>query len=171
LKFRTMVADAEDRSGPVLAIREDPRVTRLGRWLRASRMDELPQLINVLRGEMSLVGPRPEREFFARRFDDAIPDYPLRTAVRPGITGLAQVWGRYSTTAEDKLRLDLLYIANYSFLLDLNLLLHTLRVVLHAGQSAGVDPSLSGSFGFPPDSFEDESPKACPKVEEQQAIS
>lgn len=150
LKFRTMTADAEESCGPVLATREDPRVTRLGNTLRATRLDELPQLFNVLRGEMSLVGPRPEREFFAARFDRELPDFPLRTTVKPGLTGLAQVWGTYATTPEDKLRLDLMYIANYSLLLDLNLLLQTIRVVFYRNQSVGLDPSRALDFGFSP---------------------
>jgi exopolysaccharide biosynthesis polyprenyl glycosylphosphotransferase len=150
LKFRTMVADAEESSGPVLASLEDPRVTRFGNLLRATRLDELPQLFNVLRGEMSLVGPRPEREFFASHFDHELPNYCSRTAVKPGLTGLAQVWGGYSTTAEDKLRLDLMYIANYSLFLDFNLLLQTLRVVLYRSQSAGLDESSLLRFGLTP---------------------
>jgi exopolysaccharide biosynthesis polyprenyl glycosylphosphotransferase len=148
LKFRTMYADAEQLSGPVLASRGDPRITRLGRILRATRLDELPQLWNVLKGEMSLVGPRPEREFFARRFEGELPDYRLRSTVKPGLTGLAQVWGSYSTVAEAKLRLDLMYIANYSLLLDVNLLVHTVRVVLQRRQAAGLDPAAGLRFGF-----------------------
>lgn len=148
IKFRSMRVNAEERSGPVLASAEDPRITGLGQWLRATRFDEFPQLLNVLRGEMSLVGPRPEREFFAQKFDRELPNYPLRTAIKPGLTGLAQVWGKYSTTAEDKLRLDLMYIANYSLSLDFNLLVQTVRVVLHHGQSTGLDPANRLSFGF-----------------------
>lgn len=139
LKFRTMVPNAENFSGPVLASLSDGRVTRLGGLLRSTRLDELPQLINVLRGDMSLVGPRPEREFFAHRFDEDLPGYGLRSSVKPGLTGLAQIRGRYSTEVEDKLRLDLLYIANQSLLFDLKLLLQTARVVFHRSQSAGVD--------------------------------
>ena len=148
LKFRTMRVDAEELSGPVLACRQDPRITRVGQVLRHTRLDELPQLWNVLMGEMSLVGPRPEREFFARRFDVELPDYRLRSAVKPGLTGLAQVWGSYSTTAEAKLRLDLMYIANYSLLQDLSLLLHTIRVVFGRKQAAGLDPAAGLRFGF-----------------------
>jgi exopolysaccharide biosynthesis polyprenyl glycosylphosphotransferase len=158
LKFRTMLVNAEKQSGPVLATVEDPRVTVLGRWLRASRFDELPQLFNVLRGDMSLVGPRPEREYFARQFDQELPNYRLRTVIKPGLTGLAQVWGRYSTTAEDKLRLDLMYIANHSLGLDINLLLQTVRVVLHHRQSAGIDPANHLTFGLHSVSIDD-SPK------------
>jgi exopolysaccharide biosynthesis polyprenyl glycosylphosphotransferase len=144
MKFRTMVDDAEEASGPVLAREGDPRITRLGNFLRATRLDELPQLINVLRGEMSMVGPRPEREFFVRQFEQEMPAYALRMAVKPGITGLAQVQGRYSSSAERKLRFDLLYICNYSVVLDLKILLQTISVVMRREQAAGVRiPALS----------------------------
>ncbi len=138
LKFRTMVWDAERHSGPVLAIECDPRVTRLGRFLRATRIDELPQLFNVIKGDMSLVGPRPERVYFVQRFERELPAYDLRHAVKPGLTGLAQVIGRYGTTGESKLRFDLLYIYNYSLLLDVKILLQTVRVVLQREQAAGL---------------------------------
>ena len=138
LKFRTMVADAEQHSGPVLASESDPRITPLGRFLRATRIDELPQLFNVLKGDMSLVGPRPERAFFVEQFEREFPAYELRHAVKPGLTGLAQVVGRYSTTVERKLHFDLLYIYNYSLLLDLKILLQTIRVVLQREQAAGL---------------------------------
>ncbi|ABF41727.1 Undecaprenyl-phosphate galactosephosphotransferase [Candidatus Koribacter versatilis Ellin345] len=160
LKFRTMTADAEDGSGPVLAISEDPRVTRMGRWMRATRIDELPQLWNVLKGEMSLVGPRPEREYFAQQFDRELTDYPLRTAVKPGLTGLAQVWGRYSTTAESKLRLDLMYIANYSLFFDVQLLMQTLRVVLQREQAAGVSSGPALPVRLSPEGMAEEQRQA-----------
>lgn len=137
-KFRTMVDDAEHRTGPTLASHDDPRITSLGRFLRASRLDELPQLINVLKGDMSLVGPRPERPFFVERFESTISNYVLRSFVKPGVTGLAQVMGKYSTTAEDKLRFDLMYLHNYSLLLDLKLLFQTVRVVLQPEQAQGL---------------------------------
>jgi lipopolysaccharide/colanic/teichoic acid biosynthesis glycosyltransferase len=148
LKFRTMANNAEEGSGPVFARRNDARVTQLGKLLRSTRLDELPQLINVLRGEMSLVGPRPERECFARKFDEELLDYPARTFVKPGLTGIAQVYGSYSTSAEDKLRLDLWYIANQSLCLDLQLLLHTGRVILQREKAAGIDANQrpGGSF-------------------------
>jgi exopolysaccharide biosynthesis polyprenyl glycosylphosphotransferase len=138
IKFRTMVADAEEQSGPVLASESDPRITRLGRFLRAARIDELPQLFNVLKGDMSLVGPRPERAFFVEQFERECPAYELRHTVKPGLTGLAQVVGRYSTTVERKLHFDLLYIYNYSLLLDLKILLQTIRVVLQREQATGL---------------------------------
>jgi len=138
LKFRTMTVDAEKHSGPVLASEHDPRVTEVGRLLRASRIDELPQMLNVIKGEMSLVGPRPERPYFVQRFERELPAYELRHAVKPGITGLAQVMGRYGTTVERKLHFDLLYIYNYSLLLDLKILLQTVRVVLLGEQAGGL---------------------------------
>jgi len=137
-KFRSMVQDAERRSGPVLASADDPRITPVGRFIRATRLDELPQLFNVLKGDMSLVGPRPEREFFIDRFKETMPDYAYRMTVKPGMTGLAQVMAKYSTTPEDKLRFDLMYVRNYSFSLDLKILFQTLRVVLQGEQAEGV---------------------------------
>lgn len=143
-KFRTMVANAEEATGPVLATENDPRVTRLGSFLRASRLDELPQLFNVLSGDMSIVGPRPEREFFVTQFSEFVPFYRYRMVVRPGVTGLAQVMGRYTTSAEDKLRFDLMYIRNYSLLLDFNILIQTIRVVLEWEKAAGVNQRTEG---------------------------
>ena len=121
-----------------LDARRDPRILPFCNILRRCYVDELPQLINVLRGEMSLVGPRPEREFFVKRFEEELPGYGLRFATKPGITGLAQVMGRYSTTVERKLRFDLLYIYNYSFVLDLKIILRTIWVVLQRESAAGL---------------------------------
>lgn len=137
-KFRTMKTGAENDSGPVLACDQDPRITRVGRVLRASRIDELPQLVNVLLGQMSFVGPRPERPFFVEQFKCDTPGYRLRLNVKPGITGLAQIWGKYSTRVEDKLRLDLMYAANYSPFLDLTIMIQTLRVVMLRHQAQGI---------------------------------
>jgi exopolysaccharide biosynthesis polyprenyl glycosylphosphotransferase len=131
LKLRTMHVDAE-RDGPRMAATDDPRVTCLGRALRRSRIDELPQLINVLRGEMSLIGPRPERPEFVVQYERQIEDYALRHWVKPGITGLAQVRYSYAESLEDttvKLYFDLDYIKNCSIWLDLAILLQTLPVV------------------------------------------
>ena len=132
-KFRTMVVDAE-QAGPVWADPEDdPRVTRIGRLLRRSHLDELPQLFNVLWGHMSLVGPRPERPFFVARLDQTIPGYDNRLLVQPGITGLAQVHYRYDQTLADvkrKLRFDLLYVKRMCLMLDLRILAWTCVVVL-----------------------------------------
>lgn len=141
-KFRTMVPDAERLTGPVLATANDPRITRLGRILRATRMDELPQFYNVLKGEMSLVGPRPERPAFVKQHMDSYPEYRFRLMIKPGITGLTQIMGKYSTDVGDKLRLDLFYISNYTFLLDLKILLQTVIMLMQPGAAAGrSDPS------------------------------
>jgi exopolysaccharide biosynthesis polyprenyl glycosylphosphotransferase len=129
-KLRTMREGAEVETGAVLAVPDDPRVTSIGRTLRAARIDEIPQLWNVLRGDMSLVGPRPERPEFAERYAKTVSGYGLRHAARPGLTGLAQVSGEYSTEPEIKLRYDLAYMNNWSFGLDLAILLRTLPVVL-----------------------------------------
>ena len=129
-KFRSMVADAEKSSGAVLASANDPRVTRMGRILRATRLDELPQLINVLKGEMSLIGPRPERPEFQDPYLEIIPWYPLRSKCKPGVTGLAQVSGDYDTSAQRKLLYDVSYLASMSPLLDLRILLATVVTVL-----------------------------------------
>jgi exopolysaccharide biosynthesis polyprenyl glycosylphosphotransferase len=129
-KLRTMHRGAEVETGAVLATADDPRVTAIGRSLRAARIDEIPQLWNVLKGDMSLVGPRPERPEFAQRLAATVPGWALRHAARPGLTGLAQISGEYSTEPEIKLRYDLAYLNNWSFGLDLAILLRTLPVVL-----------------------------------------
>jgi sugar transferase (PEP-CTERM system associated) len=133
LKFRSMKHRAESESGPTWTIRNDPRITRVGRVIRKLRIDELPQLVNVLRGEMSFVGPRPEREYFVRQLVQRIPYYALRMTVRPGITGWAQVeYGYGASEAEslEKLKYDLYYIKNANVLLDLWIVLKTTKVVL-----------------------------------------
>ncbi|MGG3468164.1 sugar transferase [Neobacillus pocheonensis] len=137
-KFRSMIQDAEKKTGPVLASVKDPRITLIGRLIRAVRLDELPQLFNVLKGDMSLVGPRPERKHFINLFKQKLPEYSYRLTVKPGITGLAQVLANYTTPVEDKLRFDLLYVRNSSLLLDLKILLQTIRVVLQPEQAQGV---------------------------------
>lgn len=128
-KFRTMRTDAEKNTGPVLALKDDERITKLGRFLRHTRIDEIPQCFNVLLGQMSLVGPRPERLFFVEQFNAAIPGYAKRFKVRPGITGLAQVNADYDISPKNKLKYDLLYIKNYSLILDFKLMLKTLLVI------------------------------------------
>jgi sugar transferase (PEP-CTERM system associated) len=132
VKFRTMLHDAEV-NGPQWALKNDGRVTKLGKILRRTRLDEIPQLINVLKGEMSLIGPRPEREFFVNQLTEKIPFYSLRFFVKPGITGWAQVNFRYGADEADaveKLRYELYYIKNQSLFLDSRILLKTVRVVL-----------------------------------------
>lgn len=129
-KFRTMVVDAEEHTGPVWATRHDHRVTRVGSTLRRFRLDEMPQVINILQGDMSLVGPRPERPELVEQFCEEIPDFGLRHRVQPGFAGLAQAKGRYSTSPRDKLRYDNLYIQRMSPWLDIQLLFLALVVVL-----------------------------------------
>lgn len=142
LKFRTMVMNAEKLTGPVLAGDEDPRITKIGKILRATRLDELPQFFNILFGSMSVVGPRPERPFFVEQFKEEIPDYKYRTIVKAGLTGLAQVLGKYSTTPEDKVRYDIMYVRNYSILLDLKLILQTVKIMFMKESSEGVKDDM-----------------------------
>ena len=137
-KFRTMRVDAEKLSGPMLAQENDPRITRLGAFLRAVRLDELPQIWNVLVGDMSIVGPRPERPFFVEQFKQEIPEYVYRMNVKPGITGLAQVYGKYNTTAYDKLIYDLVYIQNAGIRMDLTIIIQTVRVLFQKSATEGV---------------------------------
>ncbi len=131
-KFRTMYVDAE-KQGARLATRDDPRITPIGRILRKTRLDELPQLVNVIRGEMSLVGPRPERPEFIERLSEEIPDYLQRLCLKPGVTGLAQILNGYDTDLESvrrKVALDLLYLQNCCLANDLKILWRTIGVVL-----------------------------------------
>jgi len=137
-KFRTMRVDAEKYSGPMLAQDGDPRITKLGRFLRAVRLDELPQIWNVLVGDMSIVGPRPERPFFVKQFIEKMPEYAYRHNVKPGITGMAQVYGKYNTTAFDKLVYDLMYIQRCNILMDLTIMIQTVRVLLTKSATDGV---------------------------------
>jgi lipopolysaccharide/colanic/teichoic acid biosynthesis glycosyltransferase len=129
-KFRTMYRDAEIRTGAVLAEADDPRIVPGCRLLRAWRLDELPQLWNVVRGQMSIVGPRPERPEMTQQFEQLIPGYARRHEIPPGITGLAQIHGRYHTDPEYKLGHDLQYLVNWSPVLDLQILLRTVWVVV-----------------------------------------
>lgn len=133
-KFRTMSVDAEKYSGPQLATKNDPRITKIGRLLRRTRIDEIPQLINVVIGDMHFIGPRPERPYFVEKYSREIPMYKNRLKVKPGITGLAQVITGYDETLEDvkeKLRYDLDYIENYySIRIHLQILIKTIKVVL-----------------------------------------
>ena len=133
MKFRTMVENAESVTGAVYAADNDPRITKIGRFLRKWRLDEIPQLLNVIKGDMSLVGPRPEREVFIREFEEKIPFYTQRLLVKPGLTGWAQAKFPYASSieqTEEKLQYDLYYIKNMSFILDFVVFLKTIRVVL-----------------------------------------
>ena len=130
VKFRTMLQDAEAGTGPIWALERDHRVTAVGRILRTSRLDEMPQLINVIKGDMSLVGPRPERPVLAEQFSQVVPGFSQRFTVRPGIAGLAQVRGHYHTRMRDKLRYDTLYIERMGPWLDFKLLFLSVAAVL-----------------------------------------
>ena len=137
-KFRTMIENAEAVSGPVLAQDVDCRITKLGHFLRATRLDEIPQIYNILIGDMSIVGPRPERPFFVEQFCTEMPEYNLRHRVKAGLTGLAQVQGKYNTSVRDKLKYDLLYINGYSYALDIKLIMQTLNILLRKSSTEGV---------------------------------
>ena len=132
-KFRSMRADAEKATGPVWAQEDDPRITKVGRFIRKTRLDELPQLFNVLVGDMSLVGPRPEREHFVKELAQQIPFFEQRHLVKPGLTGWAQINYPYGNTVEDalqKLQYDLFYIKNRSVLFDLSIAINTVKTVV-----------------------------------------
>ena len=137
-KFRSMIVDAEGDGVARLASEHDVRVTPIGKVIRRTRIDELPQLINILKGEMSLVGPRPERPQIAAEYREYMPEFDYRLKVRGGLTGYAQIYGKYNTTPYDKLKLDLMYIENYSLRLDIQLILMTLKVVFMKESTEGV---------------------------------
>ncbi|AZP92416.1 sugar transferase [Enterococcus mundtii] len=144
-KFRSMTATAEAKSGPVLAKSNDARVTPVGKFIRAVRFDELPQIFNVLKGDMSIVGPRPERPFFVDQFNAENPYYYLRHNVRAGITGYAQVYGKYVSDYNSKLRFDLLYIKKYSLMMDLKILLQTIKILFDKMSSQGLEEDENAS--------------------------
>ncbi len=143
LKFRSMIINAEAKTGPVLAKSADSRITKVGKFIRRTRIDELPQLFNVLKGDMSLVGPRPEREYFAKKFEKENKWFYYRNSVKPGITGYAQVLGFYTTSADAKLKFDLYYIRHYSIWLDIVLLFRTVLVVLNKTQAEGQQEKMA----------------------------
>lgn len=142
IKFRTMVQDAE-RYGARLATEDDDRITRVGKALRAFRLDELPQLINILRGEMSIVGPRPERPIYADSYSVMVKNYDIRYLVKAGLTGYAQVYGRYNTKVSDKVLMDSIYINNFSAYLDLKLIALTVLTMFEKEATEGVDETLA----------------------------
>ncbi|MBE5912971.1 MAG: sugar transferase [Pseudobutyrivibrio ruminis] len=139
LKFRSMVEDAEQRP----ATDDDDRITKVGHVIRATRIDELPQIFNIIKGDMSIVGPRPERTEHVEKYTAAIPEFEFRNKVKGGLTGYAQIYGKYNTSAYDKIKLDLMYIENYSFLLDLKLILMTIRIVFKKESTEGFDKVVS----------------------------
>ncbi len=140
-KFRSMRMDAEKDGVARLASENDDRITPVGRLIRMTRLDEFPQLINVLKGEMSLVGPRPERPEIAEKYEEWLPQFKTRLKVKAGLTGYAQIYGKYNTTPYDKLKLDLIYIQNYSFFMDLKLLLLTVKILFMKESTEGVSSS------------------------------
>lgn len=139
IKFRSMIEDAEGDGKARLATKEDDRITPIGKIIRRIRFDELPQLFNVLKGEMSFVGPRPERPEIIEKYLKIMPEFSYRTKVKAGITGYAQVYGKYNTRPYDKLKLDLFYIENYSVWLDLKLIILTVKTLFPFGSTEGVD--------------------------------
>lgn len=137
-KFRTMIQDAEKDGKARLAAEHDDRILPVGKFLRATRMDELPQLINILKGDMSLVGPRPERPELAEEIEKEIPEFAYRLKVKAGLTGYAQIYGKYNTTSYDKVKLDLTYIRNYNYFLDWKLILMTPKILLMKESTEGL---------------------------------
>ena len=137
-KFRTMIQNAEAKTGARLAAENDDRILPVGHFLRRTRLDELPQLFNIWKGEMSIVGPRPERPELAAEIEAEIPEFCYRLKMKAGLTGYAQVYGKYNTTSYDKLKLDLTYIRNYSLLLDLKLMLMTPKIMMLKESTEGV---------------------------------
>jgi exopolysaccharide biosynthesis polyprenyl glycosylphosphotransferase len=139
LKFRSMIVDAEKEGKSIPATGHDPRITKVGHIIRAVRMDELPQLFNILKGDMSIVGPRPERLEHVLQYTEQIPEFDFRTKVKGGLTGYAQIYGKYNTSAYDKLRLDMMYIENYSLMLDIKLIMLTLRIIFSKESTEGFE--------------------------------
>lgn len=170
LKFRSMHVDAE-KDGPRLASKNDSRVTKVGKVIRNLHFDELPQLFNVLKGDMSLVGPRPERREFVEEYSRIIPEFTERLKVRGGLTGYAQIYGKYSTGPEDKIKYDLIYIYNYSLRLDIRLLFLTVRILFQKENAEGVEERMRSAVGRPEErrleerSTEEPSPEECSREE------
>ena len=139
LKFRSMIVDAEKDGKARLATENDDRITPVGHFIRKTRIDELPQFFNILKGDMSFVGPRPERPEIVAEYEKEFPEFDLRMKVKAGLTGYAQVYGKYNTTAYDKLKLDLIYVQKYSLLMDLRLIFMTLKVIFMKESTEGLD--------------------------------
>jgi len=156
-KFRTMCPDAEEQlnellsqnqmDGPVFKIKGDPRITRVGRFLRKTSLDELPQLLNILKGDLSIVGPRPERPEIAAQYCEEMPEFALRLQAKAGLTGYAQVYGKYNTTPYDKLQMDLMYIAHPSLIEDLKIMLATVKILFMPESTEGVAEGATTAMG------------------------
>lgn len=138
IKFRSMRSDSEE-AGARLAMKDDDRVTPIGKIIRRIHFDEVPQIFNILKGEMSIVGPRPEREEIQKQYEEVIPEFPLRLKVKAGLTGYAQVYGKYNTTPYDKVKMDIAYIEKYSLWMDIKLIMMTVKVLFQKENSEGVD--------------------------------
>ena len=137
LKFRSMIVDAEKDGRPHPAGEDDPRITKIGKFIRKTRIDEFPQLVNIIKGDMSVVGPRPERWEHVEKYTEDIPEFKLRLKAKAGLTGLAQVYGKYNTSALDKLKMDLMYIENFSLFMDVQILFETLGVLFQGESTEG----------------------------------
>jgi len=146
-KFRSMIVDAEKGGYSIPATDRDPRITPIGHFIRATRIDELPQLFDIFRGDMSIVGPRPERVEHVKKYGEEVPEFSYRLKVKGGLTGYAQIYGKYNTTPYDKLKLDLMYIENYSILLDIKLILMTIKVMFMKESTEGFTEEKSQSMG------------------------
>ena len=138
-KFRSMIVDAEKEGKSIPAVDNDPRITPVGRFIRKTRLDELPQMIDILIGNMSMVGPRPERIEHVEKYTEEIAEFEYRLKVKGGLTGYAQIYGKYNTTPYDKLKLDLMYIQNYSLLLDIRLILMTVKIMFMKESTEGFE--------------------------------
>ena len=139
IKFRSMIVDAEKNTGARLASENDDRITPIGHFIRSTRIDEIPQFFNILKGDMSFVGPRPERPEIHEEYCEKVPEFDFRLSVKAGLTGYAQVFGKYNTTTYDKLKFDMIYVQKASILLDMQLILLTLRVVFQKESTEGVE--------------------------------
>ena len=147
-KFRSMIVDA-DKDGAAKATDNDSRITKVGKVIRALRLDELPQLFNILKGDMSLVGPRPERTENVHEYTEMFPEFDFRHIVKGGLTGYAQVYGKYNTSPQDKVKMDLIYIENYSILLDIKLLVMTVKIMFMKESTEGFDESANDGIKAP----------------------
>ncbi len=145
LKFRSMIVDAE-KNGVTPCVNHDDRITKTGKWIRATRIDELPQLFNILKGEMSFVGPRPERIEHVEKYTRELPEFAYRLRVKGGLTGYAQIFGKYNTSAYDKLRLDMMYIENQGLLLDLKLIMLTIKTIFQKESTEGFEEEKSSKM-------------------------
>ena len=146
-KFRSMIVDAEKEGKSIPATEHDPRITPVGSFIRKTRIDELPQMLDILVGNMSFVGPRPERVEHVKAYTEDIPEFSYRLKVKGGLTGFAQIYGKYNTTAYDKLKLDLMYIQNYSVLMDIRLIFMTIKIMFMKESTEGFDEKMSKIIG------------------------